>query len=54
MFSTSFVERVTHLPFNEVPIKIEFRMLNPARPIDVGLGKDKRLLGIGLISLVFK
>ena len=53
-FSTSFVERVTHLPFNEVPIKIEFRMLNPARPIDVGLGKDKRLLGIGLISLVFK
>lgn len=35
---------------NQEAIVIEFRLRNPARPKDLGLGEDDRLLGIGLIS----
>ena len=34
--------------------KIEFDLENPARPADLGMSKDQRLLGIGLVSLQFE
>jgi hypothetical protein len=34
--------------------KIAFQLKTPARPFDLGLNKDKRLLGIGLISAKFE
>jgi hypothetical protein len=34
--------------------KITFQLKTPARPFDLGLNKDKRLLGIGLISAKFE
>jgi hypothetical protein len=34
--------------------KITFQIQAPARPFDLGLNKDKRLLGIGLISAQFE
>lgn len=34
--------------------KITFQLKTPARPFDIGLNKDKRLLGIGLISAKFE
>ena len=34
--------------------KIEFDLINPARPADLGFNKDKRLLGIGLVSVRFQ
>ncbi|NQW57337.1 MAG: hypothetical protein HQ456_01375 [Polynucleobacter sp.] len=34
--------------------KIEFDLENPARPADLGMSKDQRLLGIGLVSLRFE
>ena len=36
------------------PIMIEFRYQNPARPKDLGIGEDDRLLSIGLISATLK
>lgn len=36
------------------PIAIEFRYQNPARPKDLGIGEDDRLLSIGLISATLK
>lgn len=36
---------------NQEPIFIKFELLNPAKPKDLGLGDDERLLGIGLISI---
>ena len=34
-------------------ISLEFKLLNPARPKDFGLGSDSRNLGIGLVSATF-
>lgn len=34
--------------------KVSFKLQNPARPFDLGLSKDKRILGIGLISAKFE
>lgn len=34
--------------------KVAFQLKTPARPFDLGLNKDKRLLGIGLISAKFE
>ena len=39
---------------NQEAIVIEFRLRNPARPSDLGLGDDRRLLGIGLISVTLQ
>ena len=36
---------------NQEPILIKFELRNPAKPKDLGLGDDERLLGIGLISI---
>lgn len=35
---------------SQMPIYVTFNIHNPARPSDLGIGKDDRLLGIGLIS----
>lgn len=34
--------------------KITFELKNPIRPVDLGFNKDKRLLGIGLVSARFE
>jgi hypothetical protein len=34
-------------------INLEFKLKNPARPKDEGMGSDSRLLAIGLESAVF-
>lgn len=39
---------------NQEPIFIKFNLHNPARPKDLGLGDDDRLLGIGLISITLQ
>jgi len=39
---------------NQEVIVIEFQLRNPARPRDLGIGDDNRLLGIGLISATLK
>lgn len=39
---------------NQEAIVIEFRLRNPARPSDLGFGDDRRLLGIGLISVALQ
>jgi hypothetical protein len=39
---------------NQEPVLIRFDMRNPAKPKDLGLGDDERLLGIGLISITLR
>jgi hypothetical protein len=39
---------------NQEPIFIKFEFRNPAKPKDLGLGDDERLLGIGLISVTLQ
>ena len=39
---------------NQEPIFIKFELRNPAKPKDLGLGDDERLLGIGLISITLQ
>ena len=34
--------------------KIAFELKTPARPVDLGVNKDKRLLGVGLVSAKFE
>lgn len=36
------------------PIYIKFNLRNPARPKDIGIGDDDRLLGIGLVSITLQ
>lgn len=39
---------------NQEVIEIRFHLQNPARPKDLGIGVDDRLLGIGLISITLQ
>ena len=43
-----------YMQLSLAPIVIEFRYQNPARPKDLGIGEDDRLLSIGLISATLK
>ena len=49
----NYLTRLVGTP-NQEPIFIKFEMRNPAKPKDLGLGDDERLLGIGLISITLQ
>jgi len=51
-------QNTINIPLNQVDLdagflQIYFRFHNPVRPSDIGMGDDKRLLAIGLISATF-
>lgn len=49
----NLLSQLYKIPTQE-PIMIHFVLRNPARPIDLGIGDDDRLLGIGLISMTLQ
>jgi hypothetical protein len=49
----NYLSQLYKIPTQE-PIMIHFVLRNPARPKDLGIGDDDRLLGIGLISMVLQ
>ncbi len=49
----NYLTRTVGTP-NQEPIFIKFELRNPAKPKDLGLGDDERLLGIGLISITLQ
>ena len=49
----NFLSRFYNIPTQE-PTMIHFVLRNPARPKDLGIGNDDRLLGIGLITMTLQ
>lgn len=49
----NFLSKFYNIPTQE-PTMIQFVLRNPARPKDLGVGDDDRLLGIGLISMALQ